>query len=51
LGTISASDLAPIMDKYRELAGESGYIDIKEAVKKEAVDAPPPIEEECADID
>ena len=50
LGTISASDLAPIMDKYRQLAGDSGYIQISEAVEKEAVDDPPPIEEEHVDI-
>jgi hypothetical protein len=50
LGTISASDLAPIMDKYREMAGDSGYIDISEAVEKEAVHDPPPIEEEHVDI-
>jgi hypothetical protein len=50
LGTISASDLAPIMDKYRQLAGDSGYIQISEAVEKEVVDDPPPIEEEYVDI-
>jgi hypothetical protein len=50
LGTISASDLTPIMDKYRKMAGDSGYIQISEAVEKEAADDPPPIEEEHADI-
>jgi hypothetical protein len=51
LGTISVSDLAPIMDKYRELAGESGYIQILEAVEKEAVDTPPSNEEERIDME
>lgn len=50
LGTISANDLAPIMDKYREMAGDSGYIQISEAAEKEAVDDPPPIEEEIVDL-
>lgn len=41
LGTVSASDLEPIMEKYRQLAGDTGYIEISEAVKMVVDEAPP----------
>ena len=37
LGKISSDDIRPIMDKFRDLAGPKGYIDMDDAVSEASI--------------
>ena len=39
LGKLSSDDIHPIMAKYRELAGEKGFISVAQDVVDESIDA------------